>query len=212
MSWETFNEEGFRTLHDVQSVRGVRNPARSQNARFSLAHRLAATFPGAGNASRKPETTVTEATTAGRGDHCGVVHNVRGRVGPRGLNRPPCSTKSSSAGCEWRIVVAVLISSRPVSARKLARALRLETSGRLDDRGSRQRHRKAGGKACLLDADHRACGWVSIAEAVQSGQPSWLMSPTTFSPSTATAPTASKSSRKLRQSFRKIGRASCRER
>src|SRR5205809_1080437 len=49
MSWETFNEEGFRTLHDVQSGRGVRNPARSQNARFSLAHRLAATFPGAGN-------------------------------------------------------------------------------------------------------------------------------------------------------------------
>src|SRR5438876_1701147 len=49
MSWETFNEEGFRTLHDVQSFRGVRNPARSQNARFSLAHRLAATFPGAGN-------------------------------------------------------------------------------------------------------------------------------------------------------------------
>src|SRR5438876_1403118 len=44
MSWETFNEEGFRTLHDVQSFRGVRNPARSQNARFSLAHRLAATF------------------------------------------------------------------------------------------------------------------------------------------------------------------------
>src|SRR5437867_4193562 len=43
MSWETFNEEGFRTLHDVQSFRGVRNPARSQNARFSLAHRLAAT-------------------------------------------------------------------------------------------------------------------------------------------------------------------------
>src|SRR3989454_4281877 len=42
-------EEGFRTLHDVQSFRGVRNPARSQNARFSLAHRLAATFPGAGN-------------------------------------------------------------------------------------------------------------------------------------------------------------------
>src|SRR6266480_1810569 len=40
---------GFRTLHDVQSFRGVRNPARSQNARFSLAHRLAATFPGAGN-------------------------------------------------------------------------------------------------------------------------------------------------------------------
>src|SRR5438876_10207121 len=113
MSWETFNEEGFRTLHDVQSFRGVRNPARSQNARFSLAHRLAATFPGAGNASRK--TTVTEATTAGRGDHRGVVHNVRGRVGPRGLNRPPCSTKSSSAGCEWRIVVAVLISSRPQS-------------------------------------------------------------------------------------------------
>src|SRR2546426_901678 len=30
---------GFRTLHDVQSFRGVRNPARSQNARFSLAHR-----------------------------------------------------------------------------------------------------------------------------------------------------------------------------
>src|SRR5213592_2632989 len=49
MSWETFNEEGFRTLHDVQSFRGVRNPARSQNARFSLAHRLAATFSGAGN-------------------------------------------------------------------------------------------------------------------------------------------------------------------
>src|SRR5947207_4475346 len=97
-------------LHDVQSFRGVRNPARSQNARFSLAHRLAATFPGAGNASRKPETTVTEATTAGRGDNCGEVHNGRGRVGPRGLNRPPCSTKSSSAGCEWRIVVAVLIS------------------------------------------------------------------------------------------------------
>src|SRR2546426_4137842 len=42
-------EEGFRTLHDVQSFRGVRNPARSQNARFSLAHRLAATFSGAGN-------------------------------------------------------------------------------------------------------------------------------------------------------------------
>src|SRR2546428_13706493 len=42
-------EEGFRTLHDVQSFRGVRNPARSQNARFSLAQRLAATFPGAGN-------------------------------------------------------------------------------------------------------------------------------------------------------------------
>src|SRR5437870_4644810 len=38
-----------RHLHDVQSFRGVRNPARSQNARFSLAHRLAATFPGAGN-------------------------------------------------------------------------------------------------------------------------------------------------------------------
>src|SRR5438876_7976589 len=49
MSWETFNEEGFRTLHDVQSFPGVRNPARSQNARFSLAHRLAATFSGAGN-------------------------------------------------------------------------------------------------------------------------------------------------------------------
>ena len=111
---------------NVQSVRGVRNPARSQNARFSLAHRLAATFSEAGNASRKPETTVTEATTAGRGDNCGEVHNGRGRVGPRGLNRPPCSTKSSSAGCEWRIVVAVLISSRPVSARKLARALRLD--------------------------------------------------------------------------------------
>src|SRR2546428_4800897 len=141
-------EEGCRTLHDVQSFRGVRNPARSQNARFSLAHRLAATFPGAGNASRKPETTVTEATTAGRGDNCGEVHNGRGCVGPRGLNRPPCSTTSS------------------------------------------------GGKACLLDADHRACGWVSIAEAVQSGQRSWLMSPTTFSPSTATAPTASKSRRR----------------
>src|SRR5437870_9035801 len=124
MSWETFNEEGFRTLHDVQSFRGVRNPARSQNARFSLAHRLAATFPGAGNASRKPETTVTEATTAGRGDNCGEVHNGRGRVGPRGLNRPPCSTKSSSAGCEWRIVVAVLISSRPVSALESSRGLR----------------------------------------------------------------------------------------
>src|SRR3989475_9641630 len=116
MSWETFNEEGFRTLHDVQSFRGVRNPARSQNARFSLAHRLAATFPGAGNASRKPETTVTEATTAGRGDNCGVVHNGRGRVGPRGLNRPPCSTKSSSAGCEWRNVGAVHISNQPVDA------------------------------------------------------------------------------------------------
>src|SRR3989454_11708 len=116
-------EEGFRTLHDVQSFRGVRNPARSQNARFSLAHRLAATFPGAGNASRKPETTVTEATTAGRGDNCGEVHNGRGRVGPRGLNRPPCSTKSSSAGCEWRIVVAVLISSRPVSALESSRGL-----------------------------------------------------------------------------------------
>src|SRR5436189_4340149 len=51
MSWETFNEEGFRTLHDVQSFRGVRTPARSQNARFSLAHRLAATFSGAGNGS-----------------------------------------------------------------------------------------------------------------------------------------------------------------
>src|SRR2546422_210594 len=84
-------------MHDVQSVRGVRNPARSQNARFSLAHRLAATFPGAGNASRKPETTVTEATTAGRGDY-GEVHNGRGRVGPRGLNRPPCSTKSKLSG------------------------------------------------------------------------------------------------------------------
>ena len=120
-------EEGFRTLHDVQSFRGVRNPARSQNARFSLAHRLAATFPGAGNASRKPETTVTEATTAGRGDNCGEVHNGRGRVGPRGLNRPPCSTKSSSAGCEWRIVVAVLISSRPVSALESSRgSLRLD--------------------------------------------------------------------------------------
>src|SRR5437016_6927451 len=71
-------EEGFRTLHDVQSFRGVRNPARSQNARFSLAHRLVATFSEAGNASRKPETTVTEATTAGRGDNCGVVHNGRG--------------------------------------------------------------------------------------------------------------------------------------
>src|SRR2546428_4343218 len=94
---------------------GAERDARSQNARFSLAHRLAATFPGAGNASRKPETTVTEATTAGRGDNCGVVHNVRGRVGPRGLNRPPCSTKSSSADCEWRIVVAVLISIRPQS-------------------------------------------------------------------------------------------------
>src|SRR5437667_290032 len=105
MSWETFNEEGFRTLHDVQSFRGVRNPARSQNARFSLAHRLAATFPGAGNASRKPETTVTEATTAGRGDNCGEVHNGRGRVGPRGLNRPPCSTKSSSARGRWRAPV-----------------------------------------------------------------------------------------------------------
>src|SRR5437870_10571574 len=83
-------------------------------------------FPGAGNASRKPETTVTEATTAGRGDNCGEVHNGRGRVGPRGRNRPPCSTKSSSAGCEWRIVVAVLISSRPVSARELALGLRLD--------------------------------------------------------------------------------------
>src|SRR2546428_2267299 len=40
---------------------GAERDARSQNARFSLAHRLAATFPGAGNASRKPETTVTEA-------------------------------------------------------------------------------------------------------------------------------------------------------
>src|SRR5437870_966843 len=49
MSWETFNEEGFRMLHDVQSFRGVRNPARSQNARFSLAHRLAATFSGTRN-------------------------------------------------------------------------------------------------------------------------------------------------------------------
>src|SRR5258705_10893349 len=80
-------------------------------------------FQGAGNASRKPETTVTEATTAGRGDNCGEVHNGRGRVGPRGLNRPPCSTKSSSAGCEWRIVVAVLISSRPVSALESSRGL-----------------------------------------------------------------------------------------
>src|SRR5437870_1423077 len=103
MSWETFNEEGFRTLHDVQSVRGVRNPARSQNARFSLAHRLAATFPGAGNASRKPETTVTEATTAGRGDNCGVV---RGRVGPRGRSRPlaPLSQaqRAASGGLSWQ--------------------------------------------------------------------------------------------------------------
>src|SRR2546426_11886786 len=33
----------FSDAHDVQSFRGVRNPARSQNARFSLAHRLAAT-------------------------------------------------------------------------------------------------------------------------------------------------------------------------
>src|SRR5206468_942139 len=44
-------------------------------------------FQGPGNASRKPETTVTEATTAGRGDNCGEVHNGRGRVGPRGLTK-----------------------------------------------------------------------------------------------------------------------------
>src|SRR5205814_8567368 len=107
----------------AQSLRGLGNAARSQTARFALAHRLAATFPGDGNAARKPETTVTEATTAGRGDNCGEVHNGRGRVGPRGLNRPPCSTKSSSAGCEWRIVVAVLISSRPVSVLESSRGL-----------------------------------------------------------------------------------------
>src|SRR2546426_12679209 len=99
-------EEGFRTLHDVQSFRGVRNPARSQNARFSLAHRLAATFSEAGNASRKPETTVTEATTAGRGDNYGEVHNGRGRVGPRGRSRPlaPLSQaqRAASGGLSWQ--------------------------------------------------------------------------------------------------------------
>src|SRR6266550_7632179 len=91
----TFNRfAGLGTLHG------------SQNARFSLAHRLAATFPGAGNASRKPETTVTEATTAGRGDNCGVVHNVRGRVGPRGRSRPlaPLSQaqRAASGGLSWQ--------------------------------------------------------------------------------------------------------------
>src|SRR5439155_5102800 len=67
-----------------------------------------------------------------RGDNCGPRRQLRG--GPQrqgtcrspGTKSSPCSTKSSSAGREWRIVVAVLISSRPVSARKLARALRLD--------------------------------------------------------------------------------------
>src|SRR5438034_7131121 len=73
-----------------------------RNARFSLAHRLAATFPGAGNASRKPETTVTEATTAGRGDNCGVVHNVRGRVGPRGRSDVLPSSHASTGSTYGR--------------------------------------------------------------------------------------------------------------
>src|SRR5438034_5715332 len=66
MSWETFNEEGFRTLHDVQSFRGVRNPARSQNARFSLAHRLAATFSGAGNGNGMSAMRVLRFASAAR--------------------------------------------------------------------------------------------------------------------------------------------------
>src|SRR5206468_11573433 len=39
---------GFSDAARRSIVRGVRNPARSQNARFSLEHRLAATFPGPG--------------------------------------------------------------------------------------------------------------------------------------------------------------------
>src|SRR5437773_8873183 len=78
MSWETFNEEGFRTLHDVQSFRGVRNPARSQNARFSLAHRLAATFSGAGNGMSAMDHRKTR-TAAGPAS----------RAAPPGLTGPP---------------------------------------------------------------------------------------------------------------------------
>src|SRR2546425_3065947 len=78
-------EEGFRTLHDVQSFRGVRNPARSQNARFSLAHRLAATFPGAGNGMSAMR--VLRSRSAGEGGHDTIVRG-RGvppacRAGPR---------------------------------------------------------------------------------------------------------------------------------
>src|SRR5437879_10516022 len=93
-------EEGFRTLHDVQSFRGVRNPARSQNARFSLAHRLAARFSGAGNASRKPETTVTEATTAGWSTTAGDVSVPGDEIVP--LAPLSQAQRAASGGLSWQ--------------------------------------------------------------------------------------------------------------